>query len=267
MNFPEAFIHDMQRVGLQFESPWDLVNTRQSYRAAIPILLDWLERAENEVSAHERPKFREGLVRSLAVKEARGVAAPALLHEFRRDDTSWDYRGAVGNSLEVVADDGVFDEVVEIARNQAPLQGRLFQGEVVRRGSRFPARVAETRPRRASLSPGNEDCPSGSNAAKRRYPPGSGIEYRLVEQETDGYDERYTGAPGELSDSPGLGHSGIQLATLRPRNRTRQPAMDHVGMAITSSCGGTGCRYPARGASSLAPRYTLILRPRTSWER
>lgn len=119
MSVPAAFVDELAEVGLAVESPWDLVNRRRSYRAAIPVLLDWLERTDAEVPPRERAKFREALVRGLAVKEARGVAAPALLREFRRGDASFDYRWAVGNSLEVVADDAVFDDVVELARDRS----------------------------------------------------------------------------------------------------------------------------------------------------
>jgi HEAT repeat protein len=117
VSVPAAFVDELAEVGLAVESPWDLVNSRRSYRAAIPVLLDWLERADAEVPPRERAKFREALVRGLAVKEARGVAAPVLLREFRRADASFDYRWAVGNALEVVADDAVFDDVVELARD------------------------------------------------------------------------------------------------------------------------------------------------------
>jgi HEAT repeats len=116
---PDAFVQELAEVGVSVESPWDLVNSRRSYRAAIPLLVEWLDRVDTEVPAHERPRFREGLVRSLAVKDGRGVAGPALLREFRRDEASWDYRWAVGNSLEVVADDSVLDGVVELAQERS----------------------------------------------------------------------------------------------------------------------------------------------------
>lgn len=119
MSTPEAFIRELAAVGVLVESPWDLVNTRRSYRAAIPVLVEWLNRAEVEVPAHEREKFREGLVRSLAVKEARGIATLPLLREFQRAEATPSYRWAVGSSLEVVADDSVFDELVELASNRS----------------------------------------------------------------------------------------------------------------------------------------------------
>lgn len=88
-------------------------------RPAIPVLLEWLGRVEEDVPAHERTKFREGLVRALGVKEARGVAAPALVREFRRPGLDWTVRWGVGSSLTVVADEAVFDDVVTLARHRS----------------------------------------------------------------------------------------------------------------------------------------------------
>jgi hypothetical protein len=83
MTVPQEFVRDLAAVGLSLNSSWELVSIREPYRAAVPVLLAWLDRAEVDVPGSERSKFREGLVRSLAVKEARGVAAPALLREFQ----------------------------------------------------------------------------------------------------------------------------------------------------------------------------------------
>lgn len=118
MKAPQAFIRDLAAVGIAAESPWDLVNTSERYPAAIPLLIEWLGRAE-EVPAHERSQFREGLVRSLAVREARGVAAKALVSEFHRPGVSRGYRWTVGMALEAVADDSVFDDLVTIARDKS----------------------------------------------------------------------------------------------------------------------------------------------------
>jgi hypothetical protein len=122
VSVPAAFVDDLAKVGLAVEGPWDVVNTRQSYRAAVPVLLDWLGRVDAEVSGPERAGFREALVRSLAVKEARGRAGPALVREFRRRGVSSEYRWAVGNALEVVADDALYDDVAELAGD--PSYGR-----------------------------------------------------------------------------------------------------------------------------------------------
>jgi len=119
MTTPEAFVRDMATAGTTVEGPWDLVNTRQEYGQAIPVLLAWLERAETDVPASERQRFREGVVRSLAVTEARGRAGPALLAEFRRPGATFDYRWAVANTLEVVADQAICPELLELATERS----------------------------------------------------------------------------------------------------------------------------------------------------
>ncbi len=115
---PSAFIDDFRRIGITVQSPWDVKNIRQPYPAAIPLLLEWLARVDDEVPIEDQLKFREGLVRALSVPAARGVAASALLREFQRSDGSPGYRWAVGNALEIVADDSVFDELVAVAQDR-----------------------------------------------------------------------------------------------------------------------------------------------------
>lgn len=75
---------------------WDLVNTNARYPAAIPILLDHLRR-----SYHQR--IREGVIRALTVKEAKGVAGGDILDELRQETDS-ENRWALANALTVVAE-------------------------------------------------------------------------------------------------------------------------------------------------------------------
>lgn len=107
----------MRAAGVNASTPWDLVNSPESYRAAIPLLCEWLEKTDDAIPKAAREKFREGVVRSLTVKEARGVAGPVLLREFHRPNVSSEYRWAVGNALEVVAGNGEFQGLVDIARD------------------------------------------------------------------------------------------------------------------------------------------------------
>jgi HEAT repeat protein len=122
---------------LDVQSVYDLVNTPESYPEAIPILLHLLP----EIS---EPKIKEGIVRALTVKEARGIAARPLIEEFKRIDVPpripepegerdryghliRDYtpeerrlynlsnlKWLIGNALSVVADESVTDEIVEL---------------------------------------------------------------------------------------------------------------------------------------------------------
>ncbi|MCP3880719.1 MAG: hypothetical protein GY701_20350, partial [Sulfitobacter sp.] len=120
MSVPRAFVDALHDVGCDADSPWDLVNRRTSYRSAVPVLVEWLDRVDEDVPVADRQKFREGLIRSLGVREARGGAVPkALVREFRRPEFDWTTRWAVANSLSVVADDSVFDDLVALARDRS----------------------------------------------------------------------------------------------------------------------------------------------------
>lgn len=92
---------------------------RVSYKPAIPVLVEWLQRAEDEVPSAQRAKFREGLVRALTVRQARGTAGLPLLREFRRADATPDYRWAVGNALEVTSVDEDFGQLAELAADRS----------------------------------------------------------------------------------------------------------------------------------------------------
>jgi hypothetical protein len=115
---PRALLDDLRAVGTEVNDVWALVNTRDRYPNAIPVLMDWLAHLEERgVAGHELPKLREGIVRSLTVREARPVAAPLLIDEFRAaadrgDSLGWE----IGNALGIVADDSCFAAIAELAR-------------------------------------------------------------------------------------------------------------------------------------------------------
>jgi hypothetical protein len=113
-------VADLVNAGFPVESVWDLFNKRLNYRDAIPILLEWLPKISNQGA-------KEGIVRALSVKWAKPDAAPLLVREFHRiEDPGGSSLGwAIGNALEVVADDAVFDDLVEIVRD--PSYGRARQ--------------------------------------------------------------------------------------------------------------------------------------------
>ncbi len=78
---------------------------RGDYRAAIPILLEWLPWVED-------PYLRWAIVSALGVSWARPVAAPALIEEFyRAGDWPHGYKWAVGQALGDVADDSVWEDL------------------------------------------------------------------------------------------------------------------------------------------------------------
>lgn len=104
---------ELAEAGFEVESIADLYNQRMNYEAAIPILLDWFPRIEDR-------NVKESVARALTVRWARPEAAPMMVAELQRlgdaeEDRS--LRFAAANALSEVADDSVFEEVVELARD------------------------------------------------------------------------------------------------------------------------------------------------------
>ena len=91
----EPIIADLAAVGFEVGSVWDLVNTNVDYAGAIPALLVHLKRPYHH-------RIRNGIIRALTTKEARGLAGENILHELRHEEESED-RWALANALTVVA--------------------------------------------------------------------------------------------------------------------------------------------------------------------
>jgi HEAT repeat protein len=142
MTTPAALVGDLSEAGVPVTDLWELVNGKKQYRAAVPVLIEWLNDLDRRVPAPDREKVREGLVRALTIPAARPAAAPALLAQFRAvaDPTGVGPRWVIGNALEVVADDSVFEEVAALARDRS--YGRARQMPVLGLGrSRDPRAV------------------------------------------------------------------------------------------------------------------------------
>jgi HEAT repeat protein len=108
---------DLADAGYRFDSLADLRHSRVRYRTAVPVLLRWLPQVTNR-------DVKEDIVRALSIPWARPTAARALIKEFRRVDSAVDPDGSglrwtIGNALEVVGDDSVFDELVDLARDRS----------------------------------------------------------------------------------------------------------------------------------------------------
>jgi HEAT repeat protein len=99
--------------GVPVESVYDLVNSDRPYPNAVPVLVRLLE------NGIEDERVAEGVVRALAVKEAKGVAGPALVSTFRRaPQDRWTYKWAIGNTLYAVADEQVIPEIISLVRDR-----------------------------------------------------------------------------------------------------------------------------------------------------
>ena len=90
----------------------ELYAKKINYQSAIPILVDWLPKISN-------PDVKEDIVRALSVKWAKH-AAPLLVTEFEQaeDETGIGLRWAIGNALEVLADDAIADDMIRLAQSR-----------------------------------------------------------------------------------------------------------------------------------------------------
>jgi HEAT repeat protein len=101
---PPQLREDLRRAGAPCSDLWELVTTNIAYPAAIPVLLDWLEHLDERLPADTRDKTHQVLVRALTVVE---------------DPSGLGLRWVIGNALEVVADDSVFDDLEALVRDEA----------------------------------------------------------------------------------------------------------------------------------------------------
>lgn len=106
----------LRKVGVKVSSVYDLVNTQKAYPEAIPVLIHMLPTVDEDT-------IKEGIVRALTVKEARGIAAKPLIAEFKKilpqeHPTKQLLKWAIGNALSVLADDSVFEEIVGLVRDK-----------------------------------------------------------------------------------------------------------------------------------------------------
>jgi hypothetical protein len=103
---------DLATAGFQIEWVSDLYSKRYLYKEAIPILLKWLPLVANLA-------VKEDIVRALAVPWAKPIAAPVLVSEFHKmkDESNTGIKWAIANALSVVADDSVFEEIVNLVQD------------------------------------------------------------------------------------------------------------------------------------------------------
>ena len=110
----EPLVQEIARAGLLIDSVWDLVNTREPYPEAIPVLLRHLEKTDYD------PAIRDGIARALTVRGYPEIL-PAMIEAFRRDPEprlngpKW----AMGNAIEVLFDDKYVEEIAELAKDSS----------------------------------------------------------------------------------------------------------------------------------------------------
>jgi len=105
-------VEDLRRAGYRIDSLEEIINSREVYRSAIPVLLKWLP-----IVAEIDIKLT--IVQALTVRWAKREAAKPLTEEFRKMvDLDYSYRWPIVSALEVMADDSMFEDIAELLRDK-----------------------------------------------------------------------------------------------------------------------------------------------------
>ena len=122
----KPLVDDLVKAGFNVTSSWDLVNTKSSYKAAIPILVEHLSKPYHV-------KNKEGIVRALAVKEAKGVACRGIIDEYHKaPKNDFHYRWNFGNTMAVIITEDYIDDVVKIVQDESNGESRHMFVEIGR---------------------------------------------------------------------------------------------------------------------------------------
>ncbi len=101
--------------GIQIDSIYDLVNTNEKYPEAIDTLIDLLNK---NINFH--PKITEGIVRALAIKEAKGRANEILFNLYQKVSKDENlFRWAIGNTINVIVEPKDEERILEIVNDKS----------------------------------------------------------------------------------------------------------------------------------------------------
>jgi hypothetical protein len=125
-------VSDLAAVGVHVDSVWDLVNTRKTPSAALPILIEHLNRPY-------AVGIKEGIARALAVREAK--FAWDSLKKMYEEETTPALRDALSIALSEAAHEGVLDDVIALASDKRHGESRLFLLSALKR-SKDPSALA-----------------------------------------------------------------------------------------------------------------------------
>lgn len=109
----EKIVKELLKTGIRVGGVYDLVNTSQKYPEAIPVLVELVQ------ADYSDPRIREGVVRALTVKEAKGLANESLLKIY--NETPYEGRSfhwAIGNAFSVIITERDVPQVLRIVRNR-----------------------------------------------------------------------------------------------------------------------------------------------------
>jgi tetratricopeptide (TPR) repeat protein len=112
-------VQALAEVGVEVESVWDLVNTRDDYSEAIPVLEEHLK----DDSYPDR--IREGIARALSFRKA-APAWPTIVDLYRSTTDSFDLQQGLAVAMAGTVTDETVDELVAEAGREEHGESRLL---------------------------------------------------------------------------------------------------------------------------------------------
>jgi hypothetical protein len=120
---------ELLTTGIKIESIWDLVNTKEKYPKAIPFLLKHLQKKYSD-------DVKQGIIRALTVKEAKGQAVPLLIKEYlKTPKEKEDFRWTIGNAVWATITKNEVESILPIVldkKNGWSREGFIFALSVVK---------------------------------------------------------------------------------------------------------------------------------------
>lgn len=107
----QELTNELAEIGIKIVTIWDLVNTKVKYPNAITILLKHLQLDYSD-------KVKEGIIRALTVREAKGIAVPLLLNEYLKlPKEKENLRWVIGNAINVTITKNDAEKIFPIVLN------------------------------------------------------------------------------------------------------------------------------------------------------
>ena len=103
-------LSDLKSVGVSVETVWDLVNTREPYPSAVPVLMQHL-------SEPYSIRIKEGIARALTVPYGGRDALAAVMEEFERQNATSEnsLKWVLGNAIAVLAGPADAEVLIQLA--------------------------------------------------------------------------------------------------------------------------------------------------------
>lgn len=130
-----SLLSDLADVGFHVKSAMDLPNSGMRYKEAIPVLLKWLPLTP-------KPIDKEWIVRALSVPWAKPDAVEPLLAQFQAEpapssnELEEGLRWAVGNAIDALYDDSIFDTVARLVSDRRYGRAREMLALALRKSKR-----------------------------------------------------------------------------------------------------------------------------------